>query len=728
MDPNAGVVCHSNGNDQENPQEPSTHPKSPPKSPDEETVGTPEFGLQTGEQPAPIGSSQPPSTGQDSVLPSQPVDNTPPPTPIDSLSSSNLPPPFLTKTYDMVEDPATDDIVSWTQSNTSFVVWDPAELARDVLPKYFKHNNFSSFVRQLNTYGFRKVDPDQWEFYNKWFVRGQKHFLKNIHRRKPERSQLQQHGMGPSSVGACIEVGKFGLEGDIEQLKRDKNVLMLELVRLRRNQELMDNRLQVANSRLGVMEQQQQTVMAFLAEFVKNPSFLAQFVQRNDKAQPRITVRKKRRLPPKQNGGLNGPADANSGQLIHYHQFQPMAQDTTRASLTELTNDSDITSTPMDTAEEGIGQPDRNVSNSALESFLRDLNAHLAKPSNHLRTSGLTLTEVGQLTVPATMMPTLSNGSPEAPVAGNHQETASGMPAGMLPRDGSAAHVPPPPDSTSSITNGPELKQEYTATAVGAGPLSSGGNLMGQLVTEPLPEVSTVVNEALAVPVANGGRPVAAGEGALICATSDASPSPIDQDLLLEDLGEGLMGGEGLEVMNLLRVEEGDQQARDGAEADHVHGTTVGEVEMDAMNLLRVEEDDQQVRDGAEAARVHGTMVGEVDMGMDEEQESNAGVSNAVTLFDDASFWANLFANHSEDEDSALPLSIDDGAKTEGVGSAMGESTAAARGDMIDSSEIVDQDGMEEGQTLWWLPSQVYSDQLDNIVEQMGQLAPLNPS
>jgi heat shock transcription factor len=73
-----------------------------------------------------------------------------------SCTSGSVPAPFLTKTYFLVNDPSTDDIVSWGEDNTTFVVWRPPEFARDLLPNYFKHNNFSSFVRQLNTYVRRR--------------------------------------------------------------------------------------------------------------------------------------------------------------------------------------------------------------------------------------------------------------------------------------------------------------------------------------------------------------------------------------------------------------------------------------------------------------------------------------------------------------------------------------------------------------------------------------------
>jgi len=74
-----------------------------------------------------------------------------PPQPLEGIHETG-PPPFLTKTYDIVEDSTTNHVVSWSRGNNSFVVWDPQAFAMILLPRYFKHNNFSSFVRQLNTY------------------------------------------------------------------------------------------------------------------------------------------------------------------------------------------------------------------------------------------------------------------------------------------------------------------------------------------------------------------------------------------------------------------------------------------------------------------------------------------------------------------------------------------------------------------------------------------------
>lgn len=115
--------------------------------------------------------------------------------------------PFVRKTYELVSDASTDNVVCWNPEGTSFLILNPHSLQSKVLPKYFKHSNLCSFIRQLNTYGFRKILPstsnkededsrETMEFKHPLFTRENTSTLVSISRNRSQRKKSQSQTVG----------------------------------------------------------------------------------------------------------------------------------------------------------------------------------------------------------------------------------------------------------------------------------------------------------------------------------------------------------------------------------------------------------------------------------------------------------------------------------------------------------------------------------------------------
>jgi len=79
------------------------------------------------------------------------------------------------------EDPS---IIKWTSSGQAFGIQNMVSFRMQVLPRHFKHDKFSSFQRQLNLYGFRKIvrGREAGGYMHKDFQRGRLDLLKNVRR------------------------------------------------------------------------------------------------------------------------------------------------------------------------------------------------------------------------------------------------------------------------------------------------------------------------------------------------------------------------------------------------------------------------------------------------------------------------------------------------------------------------------------------------------------------
>ncbi|XP_075080206.1 heat shock factor protein HSF30-like [Nicotiana tabacum] len=169
-------------------------------------------------------------------------------------------PPFLTKTYEMVDDPNTNSIISWSLTSTSFIIWDHIRLCSQLLPQYFKHENLSSFIYQLNNYGFKKIGLQKWEYEHYWFRPGKKHLLSNIKRRN-QNQKIQEH---------CYQENYYN--GVVTELRsqRDFNVtLMSEIEKMKEKQDDLANRIASLREYLEKSDAKFRKLLCLLAKGIK---------------------------------------------------------------------------------------------------------------------------------------------------------------------------------------------------------------------------------------------------------------------------------------------------------------------------------------------------------------------------------------------------------------------------------------------------------------------------
>ncbi|XP_006834763.1 PREDICTED: heat shock factor protein 2 isoform X2 [Chrysochloris asiatica] len=162
--------------------------------------------------------------------------------------SSNVP-AFLSKLWTLVEEAHTNEFITWSQNGQSFLVLDEQRFAKEILPKYFKHNNMASFVRQLNMYGFRKVvhidsgiikqeRDGPVEFQHPYFKQGQDDLLENIKRKvsssKPEENKIRQEDLTKiMSSAQKVQIKQETIESRLSELKSENESLWKEVSELR---------------------------------------------------------------------------------------------------------------------------------------------------------------------------------------------------------------------------------------------------------------------------------------------------------------------------------------------------------------------------------------------------------------------------------------------------------------------------------------------------------------
>jgi hypothetical protein len=104
--------------------------------------------------------------------------------PLSPLTPPGRVPNFPAKMQAILSRSDLSDIIAWMPHGRSWRVLKPREFEVRVIPAYFEHAKFSSFIRQANGWGFRRITQgrDRNSYYHPLFLRGLAHLCKRMKR------------------------------------------------------------------------------------------------------------------------------------------------------------------------------------------------------------------------------------------------------------------------------------------------------------------------------------------------------------------------------------------------------------------------------------------------------------------------------------------------------------------------------------------------------------------
>lgn len=145
----------------------------------------------------------------------------PDPDPLVPLTSPGRVPNFPAKMHSILSRADLADVVAWNPHGRSWRVLKPREFEVKVIPTYFEHAKYSSFIRQANGWGFRRITQgrDRNSYYHEMFLRGLPHLCKVMKRPGVSEKQATDPEHEP-------DLFKISEEKPVPERAQDESILL----------------------------------------------------------------------------------------------------------------------------------------------------------------------------------------------------------------------------------------------------------------------------------------------------------------------------------------------------------------------------------------------------------------------------------------------------------------------------------------------------------------------